>query len=65
MECSEILSPIIQTHKIPLQTHNSSPAGFHKKIAKFYEDVTLVEGVSTCGLCRLIHIKESFYIIFG
>jgi hypothetical protein len=42
MECSEISSPRIQTHKNPLQTHNFFPAGFPKKIAKFYGDVTLV-----------------------
>jgi hypothetical protein len=43
MECFEILSPIIRTYKNPLRTHNFSPAGFHEKIAKFYEDVTLVK----------------------
>ncbi len=31
MECSEILSPIIQTHKTPLRTHNFSVVGFHEK----------------------------------
>jgi hypothetical protein len=41
MECSEILSPIIQTHKNPLQTHDFSPAGLHKS-AKFYGDATFV-----------------------
>jgi hypothetical protein len=37
MEFSEISSAIIQTHKTPLQTHNFFPAGFHEKIAIFYE----------------------------
>jgi hypothetical protein len=35
MECSEISSPIIQTHKNPLRTHNFFPAGFHKKLLNF------------------------------
>jgi hypothetical protein len=43
MECSEISSPIVRTHKNPLRAHNFFPAGFHKKIAKFYGDVTLVK----------------------
>jgi hypothetical protein len=42
MECSEISSPIIRTYENPLQTHNFVPAGFHKKLAKFHGDVTLV-----------------------
>jgi hypothetical protein len=32
----------IQTNKTPLPTHNFLPAGFHKRIAKFYGDLTLV-----------------------
>jgi hypothetical protein len=32
MECSEISSPIIRTHKKnPLETHDFFPPGFHKK----------------------------------
>ncbi len=42
VECSEISSSIIQTHKTPLQTHNNFPAGFQQKITKSYANVTLV-----------------------
>jgi hypothetical protein len=31
VECSEISSPIIRTHKTPLQTHNYFPAGIQQK----------------------------------
>ncbi len=42
LKCSEILSPIIRTHKNPLGTHIFFLLGSIKKIAKFYGDVTLV-----------------------
>jgi hypothetical protein len=42
VECSEISSSIIQTHKTPLQNHTYIPAGFQQKKAKSYGDVTLV-----------------------
>jgi hypothetical protein len=44
VECSEISSSVIQTHKTPLpKTHNYLPARFQqKKKAEFYGDVTLV-----------------------
>ncbi len=62
MECSEISSPIIGTHKTPLQTHNFFPAGFHKKIDKFYGDVTLVYATPDPLVCfySLRDLKQNY-----
>ncbi len=43
VECSEISSSVIRTHKTPLQTHNYFPDGFQQKKTISYGDVTLVK----------------------
>jgi hypothetical protein len=40
-----------QTHKKTLQNHNFFPLGSHKKIAKFYGDVTLVYLLNVFTIC--------------